>query len=53
MRIKCNTCEKKVSTEVPEKTNLRARITCLKCVENEKRCEEELAVLRSCRGPRP
>ena len=36
MRIRCGTCNKPVSTEVPNGTIIRAYVECPECIESDK-----------------
>ena len=42
MKLKCNKCGKKVSTEVPLNTIVRAYIECPECVEEDEKNESEI-----------
>ena len=57
MKILCNNCGKKVSTEVPPGTVIRAYVECPECIEKEdhkkRKYENELNLLRLSNGPRP
>ena len=41
MRLRCFTCGKSVSTELPEETIFRAVATCCECIEEEWLAENE------------
>jgi chromosome segregation ATPase len=50
MRIRCNSCGKSVSSEVPDDTVLRAYAECPECIEKRPDYEDEIARLKVERG---